>query len=580
MKKTKRTMVKMIQMKKRRLCSIKLIFDWTPSLLFVGILLALGYPLRTAFAAPEAETSIPLSQQWPMGGQNLTDTRYQAVETAIGPSNVSQLVVKWSFPTGGGVEASPAVVGGVVYFPDKGGNFYAVNATNGALVWSHRITDWTGLASDRSRGDPVIAGNMLFIGDQGGHYATFSNGTLRGPGARLIAVNRNTGAAVWVRQVEPFPAAVITSSPMVYNGVVYVGVSGGAEEDFAAKYPNYPCCSFRGSVVAVNELTGAILWKTYDMPSTPSNPGGYSGGAIWGSTPVIDTRHGAIYVGTGNNYWIPDNVQNCIATAQAMGEPDSVCDSVDNYGQDYFDSIIALDLNTGALKWGARIDGYDTWNAGCQLMIATCPDPKGTDSDFSAGPNLFRTVIKGNTVDVVGEGQKTGIYWTVNPLNGARRWHIKVGPGLSGRQWGTATDGQRIYMPFANKEHLTFTLQPSGAKANGGIWSALDPATGAFLWQTAAPSNCTLPNGTKVGCTVEGAASVANGVVYVGSIDTKASDPTMFALDAATGNILWSFASGAMVHSGPSIVGDTIYWGSGFVATKPGMMYALALPGS
>jgi polyvinyl alcohol dehydrogenase (cytochrome) len=83
-----------------------------------------------------------------------------------------------------------------------------------------------------------------------------------------------------------------------------------------------------------------------------------------------------------------------------------------------------------------------------------------------------------------------------------------------------------------------------------------------------------------VGCPVEGAASVANGVVYMGSVDNKVGDPTMFALDAATGQILWLFASGAMVHSGPSIVGDTIYWGSGYVSTKPGVMYAFALPGS
>jgi polyvinyl alcohol dehydrogenase (cytochrome) len=69
-------------------------------------------------------TSVPVAgQDWPMGGQNLSDTRNQPFESTIGPSNVNQLAVKWSFPTGGGVGATPAVVNGVVYFPDRGGNF-------------------------------------------------------------------------------------------------------------------------------------------------------------------------------------------------------------------------------------------------------------------------------------------------------------------------------------------------------------------------------------------------------------------------------------------------------------------------
>jgi polyvinyl alcohol dehydrogenase (cytochrome) len=568
----------MTQAIKRRFFSTARIIAYISGLVLAGILLTFIYSSRVALAGLAAETS-SASQQWPMGGQNLKDTRYQALETAIGTSNVSQLVVKWSFPTGAGVEASPAVVGGVVYFPDKGGNFYAVNATDGSLVWSHKISDWTGLQGERSRGDPVIAaGDELFIGDQGGRLATYSNGVLSGPGARLIAVSRNTGAALWVTQVESFPIAVITSSPVVYQGIVYIGVSSG-EEDFPKTHPNYPCCSSRGSVVALNAVTGQILWKTYDMPSSPGNPGGYSGGSIWGSTPVVDVKRGSIYVGTGNNYWTPQDVQTCITNAKANHQPDSVCNGVDNYAQDYFDSIMALDLNTGAIKWTTRVQGYDDGNGGCP-NLPSCPDPNGTDSDFAAGPNLFQAVIGGKKVDVLGEGQKKGVYWALDPDTGKILWHTRIGPGLGGREWGTATDGQRVYVPFADLSHLTYMLQPSGTQWNGGSWSALDPATGNILWQTAAPDTCTLFSGRTVGCTVEGAVSVANGVVYVGALDNKLGDPTMFALDAATGQILWSFASGTVVHSGPSIVGDTIYWGSGYVSTKPGKMYAFALPGS
>jgi polyvinyl alcohol dehydrogenase (cytochrome) len=514
-----------------------------------------------------------------MGGQNLLDTRNQPFESVIGPTNVSQLGVKWVFATGGGVPATPAVLNGLVYFPDLAGNFYALNASNGAVVWSHRVSDWTGLPGDRARDDPAVAGNSLFFGDQGGTFAKFINGKLSGPGARLIAVNKNTGAPLWVTQVESFAAAGITSSPVVYNGIVYVGVAAPLEEGALARNSTYHCCSFRGSVVAVNQLTGRILWKTYDMPSSPSNPGGYSGGPIWGSTPVVDTYRGSLYVGTGNNYAVPPDVESCIAAAQLMGEPGWVCNPFDNYAHDYFDSIIALNLNTGTIKWVTRLSGYDAWNEGCALMLDACPSPKGTDADFSAGPNLFKALINGNTIDILGDSQKSGLYFALNPSNGKIRWTTRVGPHLS-IEWGNATDGQRVYVPFGNEDHITYKLRPSGVQTNGGSWSALDAGTGRLLWQTATPGVCTTPAGANVGCMAEGAATVGNGVVYVGSFDPNAAAPTMFGLDASTGQILWSFASGRVVHSGPAIVGDTLYWGSGYSAKVAGNMYAFTLPGS
>jgi polyvinyl alcohol dehydrogenase (cytochrome) len=433
------------------------------------------------------------------------------------------------------------------------------------------------VAGDWAREDPALDGDALFIGDQGGLLATNTNGKLTGPGARLIAVNIHTGNPLWVTRVATFPGAMITSSPVIYKGIVYIGVTSGFEEDYADNDPNYACCVFRGNVAALNESTGQILWKTYTMPSTPSNPGGYAGGGILGSTPVVDPARGSLYVGTGNNYAVPPEVEECIRLARAMGEPDSVCNSVDNYGQDYFDSMIALDLNTGHVKWAHRFSDYDTWNSACELMLATCPSPKGLDTDFSAGPNLFQAVINGTTVDVLGEGGKSGVYSAVNPSNGTLLWSTSVG-GNGGIQWGTASDGQRVYVPFGNEQHKRYTLPSSGVTTTGGVWNALDPTTGNILWQTAAPGKCRGPNNTTVGCSAFGAATVANGLVYVGSIDNTSTDPTMFALNAATGQTIWSFASGMIVHSGPAIVGDTVYWGSGYVRTRAGTMYAFTLP--
>jgi polyvinyl alcohol dehydrogenase (cytochrome) len=115
------------------------------------------------------------------------------------------------------VSVTPTVVNGVVYFPDQSGHFYAVNATNGRLIWSHKISDWTGISGDWARDEPAYNGGTLFLGDQIGRHASFSTGQLVGSGARVMAVNAMGGTLLWVTQVDSFPAASITSSPVVFT---------------------------------------------------------------------------------------------------------------------------------------------------------------------------------------------------------------------------------------------------------------------------------------------------------------------------------------------------------------------------
>ena len=109
-------------------------------------------------------------------------------------------------------------------------------------------------------------------------------------------------------QVDTHPAAEITGSPVVFDGVVYIGASL-SEEGLAAD-PAYPCCSFRGSVVALDVKTGAMLCNTFDMPDNDGRPGGYNGGAVW-QPPAIDPERGTLFIGTGNNYTAPADVEAC-----------------------------------------------------------------------------------------------------------------------------------------------------------------------------------------------------------------------------------------------------------------------------
>ncbi len=506
--------------------------------------------------------------QWPMGGQNLSNSRNQT-QTTITPANVGSLTLQWQFKTGGDVTATPAVAYSsqlgvnVVYFPDFAGNFYAVNGKTGQQIWTQKVQSWTGVTGDYSRDDPVVYANSngdadgnaggateIILGDQAGASATYTGGTLQGPGAYVMAVDAATGNLIWKTHVETFPGAIVTSSPVAYNNVVYVGVAG-LEEGTAAT-PGYPCCISRGSVVALDAWTGKIKWKTYMVPDNHGLTGGYSGGAVWGSTPVVDATRNSLYVGTGNNYSVPASVAACI-TATPMNK---ACTDP----TDYFDSIAALDLTTGAVKWAGRAMFYDAWNVACLYNAAgvgNCPNPAGPDYDFGgSGPNLLTAGGR----QLVGVGEKSGLYYALDPDTGAVVWKTAVGPGsaLGGIEWGTASDLVKVYVPIANSYGIPYQLKPSGAKVNSGSWAAIGTVNGLFIWQTATPGACSsanVPAGYAPGCMALGPVSVGGGVVFGGSLDTNPADPTMFALDGKTGKILWTYNPGSTVNAAPAIVG-------------------------
>ncbi|HZD71565.1 MAG TPA: PQQ-binding-like beta-propeller repeat protein, partial [Actinomycetes bacterium] len=399
-----------------------------------AVVAALAGMLVMGTTAATALPSAAAPGQWPMAGQNINDTWYQDAEHAISPANVNHLAPKWTLTTAGAVSVPPTVYDGVVYVPDWGGKLWAVDAHNGRVLWSHPVSSYTGVAGDVSRTSPAVYGSELILGDQTQAVPVLS-------GARVFAVNRDTGKPLWSTQVDSNPAAAITSSPVVYNGVAYLGISS-KEEPLAATTPGYVCCTFRGAVVAVNAATGKMLWKTYTVPSNNGNsdsnlPGYYSGVAVWSSTLAVDPARGLLYAGTGNNYTVPAGV--CTKPGQT-GCTQPVAD-------DYVDSILALKLSNGAIAWADHTLSSDIFTVACaqQPPGVTC----GPDYDFGAGPNLFTTTnpVTGQSEQLLGIGQKSGVYWAVNPANGKVIWQTAAGPGglTGGIQWGTAADEQRIY---------------------------------------------------------------------------------------------------------------------------------------
>jgi polyvinyl alcohol dehydrogenase (cytochrome) len=485
--------------------------------------------LSLSTLSAQNQSDVSQSGQWRIAGENLSNSWSQPAEHSISPANVKNLSPKWVFTTGGDVSATPTVDGDAVYFPDWGGNLFAVNKNSGRLIWSHKISEYDGVEGAISRVSPAVEGDQLIIGD------ILSSKEVHN-GANVMAVDRKTGDRRWITQVDSHPAAVITGSPVVFGGVVYIGTS--SIEESLATNPAYPCCSFRGSIVALDAKNGAILWKTFDMPDNGGQTNQYSGGAVW-QPPAIDPKRGTLFIGTGNNYTVPADVVAC-----QNATPTADCTAPD----DFFDAALGLDLKTGQVKWAKKLQGADTWTVACLTSTGpnpNCPVPSSPDFDLGgSGPNLV-----GN---IVGFGQKSGIYWALNPDDGTIVWSTPVGPGasLGGIEWGTATDGKRIYVAISNSDNLPYTLVPSGQQITWGAWSALDVATGKIVWQTADPTP---------GAIDRGSVSVANGVIYAGS-----NSGEMYALDATTGNILWNFASGGSVIDGPSIVDGALYWGSGY----------------
>lgn len=489
--------------------------------------------LSAAFVA--RSDSDAASDQWPVAGQNLDNTRSQPNEQRITTVNVATLAPQWVFTTGGDVSATPAVAEDAVYFPDWAGNLFAVRQQNGQLIWSRKISDYDNVSGSLARVTPAVHGDDVIVGD-----ILTTNSAHNG--ANVMAISRHSGSLRWITQVDKHPAAIITGSPVVLGDIVYVGVS--SNEEGLATQPSYPCCSFRGSVVALNANTGQILWQTFTMPDNHGQPDGYSGGAIWQS-PAIDVARGVLYIGTGNNYEVPAAVKDCLASS--TGSAQASCFAPN----DFFDTALALDLRTGRVKWSKRLQGFDVWTVACirNPNPVSCPVPSSPDFDLGgSGPNLLP--------NLVGFGQKSGIYWALNPANGDILWSTVVGPGstLGGIEWGTATDGKRIYVAITNAAHKSYPLI-DGTTITWGAWSALDVATGKILWQTADPAQAL----------DMGSVSVANGVVYAPSFSGN-----MHALDAATGKILWTFASGGSVLDGPSIVNGTVFWGSGYKRIAPG----------
>lgn len=548
--------------------------------------------------------------EWPTWGGNLANTHHADSETLISPANVATLEVKWQKNTGS-ISANPTVDGNVLYVPDwglpstlqvtsntfNGGKLYALDRWTGATIWQKQVNDYNdNMFNNISRSSPVIAGDLLILADVQNavpmiSYTQWALAAVRRTlgldpacGGFVYAVKRDTGELVWKTRIGIDDYDQVTQSPTVYNGQVLVGVS--SQESAYAKSAFVPCCKFRGNVVSLNLHTGDIQWRTFMTYDNGGALDQFSGAAVWGGSPTIDPARNSVYVPTGNNYRVPQAYADCIASAAGDEVAEALCD--DPYPDNHFDSIVALDLTTGAIKWAMHSRSYDAWVAACDIDLVfpilggdpdNCQDPKGPDADFGQPPMLFSVDIGGGVMeDRLAAGTKGGDLFIIDPDDGSVIHKVSIGPqgNLGGMEFGAATDGELIFVQNSNSEHKPYELVAgplAGQTIITGFWSGVNAVTGVIEWQTPVPGY-NLPQTGTINHVVWGFGkglgffkwpvaplTVANGVVFAGVSDIEG---TMVAMDAQDGSILWTFQSGGAVAGAPTIVDGRLYWGAGY----------------
>jgi polyvinyl alcohol dehydrogenase (cytochrome) len=480
--------------------------------------------------------SNPLSGSlWNGWGVDISNTRFQP-EPGFSASDVPRLKLKWAYAVPGAVSMSsqPVVVGGRVFL--GGRSVVSLDARSGCPYWEFKPEA------------PVRAAITIAKPDGSDSWLAF----VADGGTNVYALDATTGAVRWKTKADETPVSRSTGAPKFYANRLLVPIS--SLEDGPAGNPKYECCKFSGALVALDAITGKILWKTRTVTEPARlmgqtkeghNVWGPSGASMWDS-PTIDPKRNAIYAGTGNNHSNPPT-------------PTS-------------DSMFSFNMETGTVHWVRQMTkGGDAWNMGCGSQNPNCPENAGPDHDIGNSPIL---VALKNGKRVLVFGQKSGEVHAIDPDdNGKMLWEHRIGHGsaLGGVEWGATSDGQNYYVPLSDVKLSAMVGTRSLDPAEGGGLFAFDVATGAQIWH-AAPEPCP-PGRAHCSPAQSQAASSMPGVVFSGSIGGF-----LRAYSARDGKILWSFdtlrdfetvngvkgTGGALDTAGPAIAAGMVFVPSGY----------------
>jgi len=485
--------------------------------------LCTGKPEYFALGAP----------RWNGWGGDGFNSRFQP-EPGLVAKDVPRLKVKWAFAHAGSRTGQATVMGGRVFINSSSGSIYALDAKTGCAWWRFEADAGSRTSIVIAALPPALAPARFaaYFADQSRH---------------VYAIDAETGHLLWKTPVDNQVGVQMTGSLAVANGRLFVPISS-AEEALATD-DKYECCKFRGAVVAVDAVTGKVLWKTYTTAAEPKpfkkNPKGTqmygpAGGAIW-SAPTVDAKRHLIYVATGDSYT--------------------------DVPHDGADAIMALDMTSGAVRWVNQLTPGDAYIINCYGpgAGANCPTKVGADSDFGASP-ILHTLANGKQVILA--GQKSSQVYALDPdKQGAVIWQRRLSPGgpLGGIEFGPAVDRDNIYVAIAD-----IFLGPAGKP---GL-TALRISDGTVLWTTPAPQPavCSWQN---IWCSaaLSQAISAIDGIVFAGAMDGH-----FRAYDTTSGKVVWDVdtaipyqalggreaSGGGLDGAGPTVAGGMVYVTSGY----------------
>jgi outer membrane protein assembly factor BamB len=505
----------------------------------------------------------------------------------INEGTVGQLTVKWVYQTApdtgtesatvASVSSTPAVEGRYLYFNDMTGFLTKLDRFTGKPVWrKNYVNDLSapGFVVKSSRNTPYIKGDLLIVGSNMGlvdRLCRMTGGTpsalgcASGDGAIVLAINKNTGQVVWRSKAETHPSGKVTGSISGHGDKIFVPV-GNWEEDWSRAYPNifvepidptshYPCCSARGSLVAMDVNTGKILWKRHtnigDDPDhelspelralllAPGSKGSF-GTSTYGHNPTVDVERRQVYIAMAQTTTAPPVAQACEQARRSSGDPNAnisglpagvTCNNLNEKLHIYANAMIAVDMDTGRVNWAYWAHKYDAWNHACGAPdlygwstvvpalfpvprvngVANCTQtPIGPDMGFGQQPKLVKNVKfkNGKRGDVVVGGNKDGRLFGLDPATGKKIWETDVDPGgvYGGLQFGLATDDGKVFFGTTNSRNngrnskTPYVPVTRFLNENGFTSGPLGLKTGPFVKRDAAlpseypsPANRDLP---------------------------------------------------------------------------------------
>jgi polyvinyl alcohol dehydrogenase (cytochrome) len=462
--------------------------------------------------------------------------------SVINKNNVDKLVLKWNATMCGAATATPLIYGDRACISDFGTCYTCFNKDTGAIIFQKSLSTDYGFPLDLyARGMPTydIDSGLVIM-------ATTNIGSLLangGPGTWVFAVRFDDGSLAWKSQVTNFSWAIITDSPLLYRGHVYFGISS-TETSEVYLDPGAECCKFVGTFYKYKVSNGELIWATEMIPPYLQGVGKFAGCGIWGSTPALGADND-VYFGTGELYSTPANVSAC-STANPLNQscvPAAI----------HLDSVIRVDLTTGAIRNSFRAMASDTWNIACLLNQEGIPFP-GCVSVAIAYDFDITAIQYSKKTNTVYAGSKSGYKWGFTQ-NLTYRWAKAIVPGseIGGYSWQGALRDDKdlkhisVFGASSNGNNDVFTL-PNGTNATSGVFTRYD-GNGNLKWAVVPPNRDQ----------VYGGVTITNDVFFG---QTKVYG-LLVAVNIDSGDILWTFQTLGAMNGAPAIVEDRIYWPTG-----------------